>query len=683
MNKGNTETRNNKTFSMKDPSVSPSHKHWSLVAYWLCCAVATFVMGIIKPTIAAETTQLDTVRTVRVVSSPIIEGTTVSRYGMESVTISHSQIDDLNAQDIASAMRRTPGVTISRFNPVGSFGGASGGGIFIRGTGSSRPGGELQMLYDGVPRFNPLFSHPLLDIISIDPAMSINVYKGPQPQIFGNGHAAIDVRTKRMTEEGVFTRISSQFGSYNTFVQTAEHGGKKGRFDYYVGQSFRRSSGHRPHSKGQLKNYYARLGFQVSDNWNIAWFGNHTNNFAQDPGSRHNQPFNDGRYGTRDTFNTLTISNRYDKTEGWIKPYYTQGSARWDGETARLPNGQPSGAPDINTAFDWEMYGVRARQRFFPWRSGEIIMGLDVDAAQAKYENTNSVRWGRHRFTTTSPYVAISHQFGSRSGWYLIPSVGLRQYWHNEFDSKSSPHAGMIIGHKDTELHFGYARSIVYPGLNVVIFSEELAPIANRQGWRSLSPEVMDHYEVGLRRTFGPKVRAGITAFWNEGRDRYRMYTIPGIIGPAGFANIDHYKKHGFESSMTMTPADNLSVFVGAAYMHTEPTTMPFAPQWTLSAGANWRFLNDFQLRVDSMYRDRMYTGGYSRGLASTTTPVNVGKMFLLNAKLSHFFRIPSPFLQKGEVFVAAENITNTRYEFAPGYYMPRTFIMTGLSLIF
>ena len=627
---------------------------------------------------ASEEAKLDTVH---VVSSPIIEGNALSRYGMESVTVSRSQMDDLNAQDITSALRRTPGVTISRFNPVGSFGGASGGGIFIRGSGSSRPGGELLMLYDGVPRYNPLFSHPLLDIISIDPAMAVTVHKSPQPQIYGNAHAAVDVQTKRMTEEGFTTTISGQYGSYNTVVQAAEHGGKKDQFDYYAAQSFKSSDGRRPHSSGQLQNYFARLGFQATDNWNIAWVGNHTDNFAHDPGDRRIRPRdNDGRYGTRDTFNTVTVANRHEKAEGWIKPYYTQGSARWRGETS-------ASGGKMDTAFDWDMYGVRAKESFFPWKGGEIILGLDVDAMGARYENTSPAQWGRRQFVISSPYAAVSHQFGSGDGWRLTPSAGFRQYWHNEFDAEASPHAGLIIGYKDTELHFGYARSIVYPGLNAAIFSEVISPpiaAANPKGWKDLSAEVMDHYEVGLSQAFGTKVKAGMTAFRDKGRDRYQMYADPVTGMPAGFDNIGSYAKHGFESFITVALREDLRVFAGAAYVRTEPRTMPFAPRWTLSAGMNMRFLEKFQISVDGMYRSPMYTDSYSRGLADPAAKKErVNDAFLLNAKLSRFFEIPSLPVEKGEVFVAVENITNARYEYAPGYRMPGTSFMVGLSVTF
>jgi iron complex outermembrane receptor protein len=404
------------------------------------CSVFIMPCAVFAAQTNAEDEAAERLAPVRVVSSPIIDGNTVSRYGTESSTITRSQMDDLNAQDITSALRRTPGVTISCFNPVGSFGGSSGGGIFIRGSGSSRPGGELQMLYDGMPRYNPLFSHPLLDSISIDPAMSLTVYKSPKPQVYGNGHAAVDVQTRRWMEEGFFTKLTGQYVFCNTFAETAEHAGKKGAFDYYAGQSFRSSDGHRAHSSGQLESYYGRVGYQANENWNIAWFGNHTNNFAHDPGDQRVTPRdNDGRYGTWDTFKTLTIANEYKKAEGWIKPYYSQGSACWHGETG-------TSGKKVDTAMNWETYGVRAKKSFFLWDGGEVITGLDVDIMLGEYENTSPVNWNRHQFAITSPYAAVSHRFGDKDGLYFIPSAGLRQYWHSEFDAETAPHAGLIIG---------------------------------------------------------------------------------------------------------------------------------------------------------------------------------------------------------------------------------------------
>ena len=82
-----------------------------------------------------------------VTASAIIEKNEVNRLGSQITMITKDQIADLNAMDLTSALRRIPGVIISRHNPVGSFGGGEGGALFIRGHGSSRPGAEIQNPY--------------------------------------------------------------------------------------------------------------------------------------------------------------------------------------------------------------------------------------------------------------------------------------------------------------------------------------------------------------------------------------------------------------------------------------------------------------------------------------------------------------------------------------------------------
>jgi len=63
------------------------------------------------------------VEAVEVVASPIIEGNQVTDYASQVTIVTDKQIDGLNALDLPSALRRAPGVNISRYNLVGSYGG--------------------------------------------------------------------------------------------------------------------------------------------------------------------------------------------------------------------------------------------------------------------------------------------------------------------------------------------------------------------------------------------------------------------------------------------------------------------------------------------------------------------------------------------------------------------------------
>ena len=56
-----------------------------------------------------------------VVASPIIEGNQVSDSGSQVAIVNKKQIENLNAQDLPSALRLTSGVVISRHNQIGAF----------------------------------------------------------------------------------------------------------------------------------------------------------------------------------------------------------------------------------------------------------------------------------------------------------------------------------------------------------------------------------------------------------------------------------------------------------------------------------------------------------------------------------------------------------------------------------
>ena len=217
-----------------------------------------------SPATAEESGQATRLEDMTVVATPIIEGNQVDRFAGQKTTVTESQINDLNAQDLGTALRRTPGVNISRYNPVGSFGGATGGAVFIRGFGSSRPGAEIKTLVDGVPMYMRVWNHPLLDLMTIDPAHTIEVYKSPQPHVFGNAYGVINIVPKRKTTDGFLTKGEAAGGSYSTVVGTAEHGGKQDRFDYYLGGGYRSSDGHRDNADGELKNLYVRAGYRLT-----------------------------------------------------------------------------------------------------------------------------------------------------------------------------------------------------------------------------------------------------------------------------------------------------------------------------------------------------------------------------------------------------------------------------------
>ncbi|MBA4396936.1 MAG: hypothetical protein C0394_06085 [Syntrophus sp. (in: bacteria)] len=406
-----------------------------------------------------------------VVATPITEGNRVNRLGSQISEVSEQQTGDLNAQDLQSALRKIPGVIGSCQNPVGSFGGGDGGAIYIRGMGSSRPGGEIQTAVDGIPKVVGVWTHPLMDIMSIDQAERIEVYKGAQPVLFGNGsYGVVNMISKRQTHEGFTTRIRGACGSYSTFMESLEHGGKIGKTDYYLLQSFRSSSGHRNFSGGELQEYFARVGHQVTGPWYVSLTMNRTNNFAQDPGPEGNLQARQGTYRSDDYMTVFTLAHRYASTQGTLKLYWNRGTGNWRDQYDRTNRFY------FDTITDWDNFGARLQEIITPWENGEILTGMDLDYIGGKVLiDRPSPRpdgiFPNETFRILSPYIALSHLFGEKTGAYAIPSAGVRYFTHSEFDPEWGPQAGLILGYKKTEFHASWAKGVNYPGVYVAASS--------------------------------------------------------------------------------------------------------------------------------------------------------------------------------------------------------------------
>ncbi|MBU1003998.1 MAG: TonB-dependent receptor plug domain-containing protein [Proteobacteria bacterium] len=641
-------------------------------ASWLTAlAFATAVLFLTTAAQAADTTPETTPDTsqsveleeLKVIATPILQGNKVDRYGATSSVVSEEQMDNLGAMDLSSALRRTPGVTITRYNPVGAFGGGEGGAIFIRGMGSSRPGSEIKTFIDGVPAYMGLWNHPLIDLLPIDPAQSIEVIKGPQPNRFGDTFSAINIIPKRMQGEGTTTTVEAAAGSYGTVNQSLEHGGRIDDFDYYLGQGFRRSDGHRANADGRQFSLFGNTGLKLNDHWEARMFALGVDNTADDPGPDDNSAQSQGTYETRMRLAALTFANDFAKANGELKFFANAGEGYWRNQ---------AGAAD-DCLNDFWFWGFKAREQFKLSEGFEITMGLDQQWWDGNIRNTTDAGGESSilmpTFSLTMPYVASSYLIGEAEGWHITPSAGVRLYEHNRFDSKAAPHAGLVAGYGSTELHASYAKGISYPGQDVIA----IFPAAQ---WQDIEPEEVEHTEIGISHKFGDLVQADLTYFHDDGKNRY-VFSFPGPV----WTNTEKFDLEGFEASITVTPTADLSLFAGLTLQDANPSDMPYVPETTVSAGLNWRFLEDFNLSLDCEYVSDMYALSQIRRAGAANT-AKVDEHFLVNSRLGWTFYLEDWDAQ-GELYALVQNLTDEDYEYKPNYSMPGINGMLGVKLTF
>lgn len=603
---------------------------------------------------------------IEVVASPIIEGNEVTDYANQITIVTDKQIEAINALDLPSALRWVPGVNISRYNLVGSYGGAQGGTIFIRGMGSERPGAEIQMLIDGKPIFQGVFTHPLMDLLSVDYAQRIEIYKSAQPVFLGNmSNGAVNIITKRKTTPGFESKLGVSYGSYDTFNSYLLHGGKVERVDYYFIGSLKSSDGHRDDAEGQLENYFGRIGYDLSKEWDVSFTAGYSDNWADDPGGK-NRPEMPviPRFTTREQIYDLTVSNSYAWGNGYVKVYYDDGVVRW-----RQYDSSKSQVFYSNT--DWVTKGLKLEEKLHLWDNGEIIAGYDYIRYGGEFEEvrpTGTKTLDETFFYNSAPYLAVNHTFGKELK--VIPSAGIRYNDSKYFGSDIGWQTGVVMRYKSTELHAQYAQGFNLPGVYVVF--NYTANFNQGDRWKELDPEKIKHYEVGVSHSFNAWLSGDITLFWDYGNDRL-IFQAP----PPRFENLENYHTRGVETTVTLTPGKDLDIFLGGTFLKSSPDDLPYAPETTLSAGLNFRPFNRLQINMDGQYVSSRYA---SNPRYPTANPDQVDAYSLLNAKVSYRMTPKnSPF--QGTVFLSGENLLDENYEYLKGYPAPGTTVMAGFTV--
>ncbi|MFC1800352.1 TonB-dependent receptor [Candidatus Eisenbacteria bacterium] len=597
--------------------------------------------------------------TVEVVDTPIISGEDITLYGGTTTAVGRHQIEELSAQDLPSALRLLPGVTISRYNLLGSYGGGEGGSVYIRGQGSGRPGSEIKVYVDGAPREVGVWSHPVMDMVPTDYASSIEVFKGPQPYNYPGTFGTVDLTTLRRSHAGYETSCNLALGEYGTGGGVFRHGGKIRAFDYYLGISYKESDGHRPHADGKIESQFLRMGLDAAGDVHVGYVLQHTDNWSRDPGRV------DGPMPERDRFATETLTHniRLDhdggRFDGYAVLYYEDGQIRWEKDHLDGPDTPPG-----NSNTDWNNYGFRGTEDM-TWGDFGLTAGLEIEDEGGQSRNvtlTGAVPFQYEgRFTTVAPALAARYRIGAGK-FTLIPSAGLRYYDHSRFASETAPHAGLICHAAGWKLFATYARGVTYPGVYVLGIASSTID--------ELKAEILDHFEIGASAGFGNRIKLQTSVFRDKA-DNLLQWT------PQGLVNVKRYEVNGLEISSTLDPLLNLSLYGAITVLDPVQEKTPRAPGLSASAGVNYRPISRWRLTVDFEHVGEQYVYNGRSGAGAIVDAEKLPSYFVINGGIGYGFSDHIPGL--AELSLEIENLTNESYSFQPGYPMPgRTVLVTA-----
>ncbi len=647
--------------------------HFEVIGLSLCALAMTgSVHGAATDNAApAETNSVVELPAVKVTASPITQEERVSADGAETVVLGRGQLGALNAQDIQTALRQVPGVTISRYAPIGSYGGGQGGSVYIRGAGTARPGGEIRLYTDGAPRESGVWGHPLMDSMPIDFAQGLTVYKNPHPGHLGGAFGGVDVMTRRRTEDGWEGEAETAIGRYGTFLAATSVGAKEAGIDAYGGLSYKRSNGLRSHNDSELATAFARFGIDLSEFEHVGFVYQNTDSKVEDPGEKHGTvPLRDRFDLATDLYTIRFDTKGRDHIEGHTLVYVEHGDIAWRKD--HMTDGNLTSPPG-DTDTTWLNWGTRSRYDVNPWANLWLTGAFDAASEGGHTKNVREVDgvkvFGfKGRFVSVSPYVGARYDFQLSDAWKFTPSAGIRYHHHSAYDDEWAPNAALKLAWEDRLEFFANAsRGVHYPGIYTRAMANDFAR-------HTLNAEKLDYLAVGAKAKWDETADVTVTAFHTDAKDRIDRTAT-------GYINSGNTRASGVEVSAHWTPVDALSLFAGGAF--TAPETHPVSrlPRWTGSAGATWKICDYLKWSVDGQYIGSMYA--YSvRAEADAQNLRRLDDALIFNTRLA----VPlESFLPKveGEIYLSLENLTSENYCYYPGYSMGGTMWYVGCRVKF
>lgn len=565
-------------------------------------------------------------------------------------TIGSTQLEATGNNQLLSAISaQVPSLFVSERNIFG-FGVSSGGsgGIKIRGVGGS-PTNAILMMVDGQPQFAGIYSHHVADSYETEYVDHVEVLRGPASVLYGSNAmgGVINVITKNADKDGVYTTLSSQYGSYNTWRSSLTNTTRFGKFSSLVSLGYDRTDGLQDNFDFKQGSLYAKLGYDFSDAWKARVDYSLMNFIGNDPiYPKLSNPTSTDIYHQNITRGeaSLSLNNNYGRTNGSVRVYYSYGNHFID---------DPRHFHSLDDRF-----GVLAYQNFAPWTGAMATLGFDFDTytGQIPMSGGNAHTEGsmstisRKSTTEYSPYATLSQDLFEG---VLTLNAGLRMANSDRFSTQWVPQGGFVIRPADDwTVKASIAKGYRNPSFREMYIYRPANP--------DLNSESMMNYEVSVGKAFSRYFGIDVTGYYSKGSNMIQAVDMKNV-------NTGSFINKGVEVSANSQPLDNLTLRASYSYLYTSLDNLTAAPKNQYFLGAGWQIVPKF--RVDAELKG---IGGLY-----VSDDMDHQNYALFNMKFSY------QVIRILELFATLDNITNARYTINRGYEMPGFNGMGGFKLKF
>lgn len=555
---------------------------------------------------------------------------------------------------------QVPGLFVTSRGVMG-YGVSDGaaGGISLRGL--SGGSGRLMVLIDGHPQYAGIFGHPISDSYQSLLADRVEVLRGPASVLYGSNAmgGVVNIVTRKMHEDGVKTDLHAGYGSYNILETELTNRIRKGRFSSVVSGSYNRTDGHRDNMQFEQYGGYAKLGYELADNWGTYADVNVTHFNATYPGPV-SAPLLEGDQRITRGVVSFALENKYERTSGALSVFYNWGK-HWinDGYT---PSAGESPQDGRFNSFD-NMMGVSLYQSTQFFKGNRITFGFDWfrygGEAWTEYVKGENAGTRSDLVDKYENEVAGYVDFRQDISRWLTLNAGLRVDHHSRVGTEWIPQAGVAFHlPKDMELKASATKGFRYPILREMYMFPPQNP--------DLKPESMWNYEIAFsQRLFGGRLHYGLNLFYIDGKNL--IMTLPNPNGGMLNQNSGAIDNAGVELQAAYRINRCWSVDANYSYLHMKSPVIA-APEHKLYAGANFT-KGRWNVSSGIQYIAGLYTAVGDNPQTEDFVLWNVRGSFRATEWLS--------------VWARGENLLAQRYEINAGYPMPKATFEGGVHLEF
>jgi outer membrane cobalamin receptor len=601
---------------------------------------------------------------------------------IRDVVVDHVLLDPFPAYRNAAVSAKVDSVTIAgRFEPsvlpvlteqipglfvtsrgIMGYGASAGaaGGMSIRGIGGQPTSGLLVMV-DGVPQYMGLMGHPLADSYLAGNIESVEVVSGANSALYGSGAmgGVINIKTREMRQGGTRTTARLMYGSYNTASATVGTEFRRNGFKSNVSLNHNRSDGHRPDMNFAETGGSARLGYEISDKWNVGGGVDITASRSSNPGTVSDPVVDNDANITRGSA-YIRASNEYYRTHGSVDVYHNFG--RHD-----INDGYRSASSD-DPALQWfhsrdHTSGVNARQSVRIIR--ELMLEAGVEARFFGGDSYNNVGVARSNERDESQWEASAYLHYTWLLWNRICFNGtLRADHHSKAGTEPVPQLGIVF--VSSPLSDPYPRWRVKASVgkgfrNPTIRELYMFPTSNP----ALRPERIVNYDLSAEyRSYSIPLKTSLALFFIDGDNI--VQTVVRESRPI-WENTGRIRNYGVEAGATFKAARYLDFEANYSWLAMRHKVTG-APEHKLYVSASYNRLR-WGVRTGLQYVNSLYTQVVPQIMTQNYTAWNLQVWWNISRNV--------------RVFARGENLLDRRYEIMAGYTMPGITAFGGVDLNF